>query len=126
MTTAGITVNLSGNSGRWRLRGENSNAWNDPGTTTSGLTPGIYALEFEPLAGHDAPLARQVQLVGGQTLTVEETYLTEAPFGNAAPEPLTLAQATTEAPFQWNGQVHTILGSASGVVVRPLPLARRK
>ena len=117
VNTGAITVNLSGGTGKWRLRGENDNSWNDPGVTLSNLLPGIYALEFEPLTGFDAPLARQVQIVGGQTLVVDEGYTAETAFGNSTPQPLSLSQTTTAAPYQWNGQIQTVLGTASGVAV---------
>ncbi|MEM7011341.1 MAG: hypothetical protein AAF585_07645 [Verrucomicrobiota bacterium] len=81
-----IKVNLAGNVGGWRLRGDTE--WQESGARLSGLVPGVYVLEFRKLAGYDAPLRRQVQIPKKQTITIDEAYVANAAFGLETPLPL--------------------------------------
>lgn len=57
----------------WRFEG--MSAWYQDGHTETGLEPGTYTIEFEPISGWKEPDPKQVVVEAGKTETVHADYL---------------------------------------------------
>ena len=122
LTLAVLTPGFAGNPAtaeasraQWRRQGEA--AWHNSGELVS-LNSGVYVVEFKPIPLLFEPPAVEVEVIAGQTNSVTGAYVVaETP---AAPKPqvLTLAQATTQQPDLFSGQIKVDHGFASGCVVQ--------
>ncbi len=100
---------------QWRRVGEAS--WHNSGETVS-LNSGVYVVEFKPISQFFAPPQAEVVVVAGQLNSVIGAYLVADTPAAPKPQLLTLAQATTQQPFLFNGQIKVGDGFASGCVVQ--------
>ncbi len=101
--------------GQWRYEGDPT--WRDSGTAVT-VSTGLYIVEFKSIAGLFPPPNQTVQVSAAQTNMVVGSYFAAPPGAAPPPAALTLGQATTSAPYLYNGQVETAVGLSSGAVVQ--------
>jgi sugar lactone lactonase YvrE len=108
----------------WRFLGAGGSYF--PSGFTTNLPAGIYLIEFEPVDEFSQPPNQQVQVIGGATTTLAESYLlatTHLPNGVLLPTPVPANQITDSVnyPFAFNGQLQSDVevGYGSGVAVLP-------
>jgi len=68
---ASIVVTLTPSNGQWRVDG---GAWQNSGTTATGLTPGAHSISYNALANYMAPATENGTLVSGQTTSLARSY----------------------------------------------------
>ncbi len=99
--------------GRWRLTGET--AWRDSNALLAGLPSGNYVLEFTAVQNY-LPIPTQNITVETNALAIVTYQPTEAVAG-ALPQALGLETSTTQAPYNFVGQLTSSVGMGSGTVV---------
>jgi hypothetical protein len=119
-----LTVNMGLNppsGAAWRFLGESDSNWRAPGSTVSGLLPGVYFIEFKPVDQYSKPANRAVQVDAGVTIGISDNYVfaQQAPGGVLLPIEVPAAQLTNlnSYPFGFNGQLLSDQGYGSGVAV---------
>ena len=118
MLTPGFAADLAtpeASRAQWRRQGEAT--WHNSGETVS-LNSGVYIIEFKPVSLLFTPPQVEVAVVAGQTNAVTGAYLVADTPAAPKPQLLTLAQATTQQRFLFNGQIKVGDGFASGCVVQ--------
>src|SRR5436190_2329784 len=68
---ASLVVTLSPSTGQWRVDG---GAWQNSGTTATGLTPGVHTVSYNALANYITPASESVTLASGQTTNLSRNY----------------------------------------------------
>jgi hypothetical protein len=66
-----LKITLTPSTGQWRVDG---GAWQNSGTTATGLAPGAHSISYNALANYTAPATENVTLVSGQTTTLTRAY----------------------------------------------------
>ena len=82
-----LSITLTPTVAQWRVDG---GAWRASGTTATGLTPGLHAVDYQPVANYTVPAAETVTLISGQTATLTRAYVL------LAQVTVTLAPATAQ------------------------------
>lgn len=119
-STGSLTVNFTGaaGGGGWQFVGGTS--W-QPSGSTAYLTPGTYFIQFEQVNGWSQPGSQAVQVLGGENITISESYLVSETPPSAASFPTEVPSSDITAnnyPYRFNGQLQTDVGFGSGVAVR--------
>jgi hypothetical protein len=66
-----LKVTLTPSTGQWRVDG---GAWQNSGTTATGLAPGAHSVSYNALTNYIAPATESVTLVAGQATNLARTY----------------------------------------------------
>ncbi len=124
--TGQLTVNLlpaAVNPGaRWRFQGEPESAALPSGATRTGLSAGIYLVEFSTVDGLSKPRPLTVSIAEAESKTANAVYtVPDAVVGN---RPQTAGLDAILAPGNANplrfvGQIRNEAGSGTGFVVKP-------
>jgi uncharacterized repeat protein (TIGR03803 family) len=106
------------NIAQWRLVGETT--WRDSGSSATGLSEGVYLIEFKPVPGETTAATQAVAVPDGQT-TVATTgvYFLSGTAVGTPPEPLSYSAITSETgqPYAYVGQIRGDDAAATGFVV---------
>ena len=116
-----LSPDFAATNGRWRFVGEGAAAWRASGTEVSGLVPGSYVVEAEPISGLATPLSVNLRVFDGQQSGTTITYFPAEDVLGTEPSELTFADISLEDefPFPWVGQLRSEIGRGTGFVVRP-------
>jgi hypothetical protein len=105
--------------GQWHKQGDSPANWFNSGDIVSNLPPGSYTVQFKEVSGRLTPPPQTVQVGPNATYSVGATYLFASAPGAEMPTVVDFGQATTNAPFFYNGQIQSSVGFGSGFVVKP-------
>src|SRR5436190_14613001 len=105
---ASLVVTLSPSTGQWRVDG---GAWQNSGTTATGLTTGVHTVSYNALANYITPANENVTLVSGQTTNLSRNY--------TATSNLTVTLTPSNASWQidggaWQASGTTLTGLTTG------------
>jgi hypothetical protein len=119
-STGSLTVNFTGaaGGGGWQFVG--GTEW-QPSGSTAYLVPGTYFIQFEQVNGWSQPGSQAVQVLGGENITISESYLVSETPPSAASFPTEVPSSDITAnnyPYRFNGELQTDVGFGSGVAVR--------
>ena len=85
----------------------------------SGLLPGVYLVELQPVAGYAAPASTSATVADGQTNASATYYLADAPVGaQASVIGFDALTAAGQNPYAYVGQLRSDSGDGTGFVVR--------
>lgn len=106
--------------GQWRFSGEADTQWRNGGLAALTLASGVYILEFKGVPGQAPIPKRGVKVVTGLATSVRALYVPKTqPDTGAVPTPVSLADSTGKAPYEFAGQLQSDVGFGSGTVVKP-------
>ena len=117
--TGSLTLNLlpeSVTASRWRREG--TTIWRQSGETESGLAPGTYRVEFQPVAGRATPRKRDVKVDADGEARAEAYYIAAITAVGAQPQPIAFPAPGGTDPLVFCGQLITPHGASSGVAVQ--------
>jgi hypothetical protein len=124
--TASLTVTLFpasvSQTALWKFQSEPDSAFQLSGTTRSGLSAGLYLVEFSDVTGFSKPRPLTVSIAEGQVKSATAVYyLPDAQVGSR-PSPTgfdSVVSGAPENPLRFIGQIRNDAGAGTGFVVKP-------